>query len=255
MNKLSIITVNLNNGTGLEKTIQSVFSQSFKDLELIIIDGGSTDDSLEVIKKNEYGLTKWVSEKDDGIYYAMNKGINKATGEYLLFLNSGDTLVSQEILNEIFKYNYDHDILYGDVILHCPDNKKFERKYPDKLSMFFLFHSAICHQATLIKKALFKTVGFYNEEYKLASDWLFIIKAVIFENCTYKHVNSFISNYYVNGLSTLGNNKLSEERDSILKTLFPESILADYYAWYSLSKKKQLRKRVLNFIKRYLRKI
>jgi len=110
--KLSIITVNLNNAEGLRKTIESVVTQTFTDFEYIIIDGGSTDGSVEIIKLYADKITYWVSEPDKGIYNGMNKGIMVAKGEYCQFLNSGDWLVNENVLKEVFA---DVDIVYGDL--------------------------------------------------------------------------------------------------------------------------------------------
>ena len=115
MKKLSIITINRNNSAGLHKTIESVVSQTFTDYEYIIIDGASTDGSVDIIKQYANKITSWVSEPDKGIYNAMNKGILKATGEYLLFLNSGDSLHTYNVLNEIFRKEINSKIILGDV--------------------------------------------------------------------------------------------------------------------------------------------
>ncbi|MCC6690867.1 MAG: glycosyltransferase, partial [Bacteroidia bacterium] len=117
MPKLSVISINLNNRLGLEKTIKSVIDQSFQDFEYIVIDGASTDGSIDVIKANADKFSYWVSEKDKGIYHAQNKGIAHANGEYLLFLNSGDYLYSSNVLQTFFSKNYSEDILYGDLML------------------------------------------------------------------------------------------------------------------------------------------
>src|SRR5688500_2837476 len=117
MPKLSIITINLNNISGLIKNFDSVFEQTFKDLEYIIIDGGSTDGSKEIIEKNAAKFSYSVSEKDKGIYNAMNKGIVKEKGEYIYFLNSGDYLVNNEVIDKVFHETEDKDIIYGDVIV------------------------------------------------------------------------------------------------------------------------------------------
>src|ERR1700741_3090435 len=101
MPKISIITINYNDKTGLEKTISSVAGQSYADYEFIVIDGGSTDGSVEVIKKHESKISEWVSENDSGIFNAQNKGANKATGNYLLFLNSGDVLADKDVLKSV----------------------------------------------------------------------------------------------------------------------------------------------------------
>ena len=116
MTKLSIITINYNNADGLQKTIKSVISQTFKNFEYIIIDGHSSDKSIDVIKENENYFAYWCSEKDRGIYDAQNKGIQKAKGDYLLFLNSGDCLENEKVLEKVFALTPKEDLLYGELI-------------------------------------------------------------------------------------------------------------------------------------------
>src|SRR5687768_8039033 len=116
--KVSIITINLNNAADLKLTIESILNQTYKDFEFIIIDGGSTDGSLDLIKQNEDKITSWISEKDKGIFNAMNKGILKATGEYLIMLNAGDLFHDPKVLQDIFEgKNHTEDILYGNALL------------------------------------------------------------------------------------------------------------------------------------------
>ncbi len=117
MSKLSIITVNFNNATGLQKTFDSVFEQTFKDFEYIIVDGGSTDGSEEIIERNRDKINYWVSEKDKGVYHAMNKGMAKASGDYLLFLNSGDHFKDENILLEVMPELDGTGIVYGNIFL------------------------------------------------------------------------------------------------------------------------------------------
>src|SRR5574344_2490955 len=111
--KLSIITINYNNAEGLEKTIKSVINQTFTDYEYIIIDGGSTDGSTDIIKKYRENIDYWVSESDKGIYKAMNKGITYTHGEYLNFMNSGDCFHSSTVLNEVARNFNNTDIIIG----------------------------------------------------------------------------------------------------------------------------------------------
>ena len=116
MPKLSVITINFNNAIGLEKTIKSVIEQKFTDFEFVIIDGDSSDGSKEIIKKYSNKISYWVSEKDKGIYNAQNKGIERAIGEYCLFLNSGDYLVDTTVFQTVFSEKRTQDIIYGDMI-------------------------------------------------------------------------------------------------------------------------------------------
>ena len=111
--KFSIITVNYNNKEGLRNTIESVIHQTYRDFEYIVIDGGSTDGSVDILKKYDQQINYWVSEKDSGIYNAMNKGISKAHGEYLNFMNSGDCFYALDNLERVAKYQYETDFIVG----------------------------------------------------------------------------------------------------------------------------------------------
>lgn len=185
MPKLSVITINFNNRKGLKKTIASVINQTFSDFEYIIIDGGSTDGSTEEIKQVADKLVYWVSEPDKGVYHAMNKGIKKATGEYCLFLNSGDCLVDNEVLSNLFQGDtHQEDILYSDAYFG-----NFRYNYSIPINLEFLLTKSLCHQSTLIKKHLFNKYGLYNENYRIYSDWEFLLKIILIENCSYKYLD------------------------------------------------------------------
>ncbi len=216
--KLSIITVNLNNAEGLRKTIESVVNQTFTDYEYIIIDGGSTDGSVDIIKQYEEKITNWVSEPDKGIYNAMNKGILKAKGEYCQFLNSGDWLINQNVLKNVFAVNNNEDIIYGNV-----QTDKGTIENPEKLTLKFFFQSTICHQSVFHKTDLFGKYGLYKEELFIIADWQFLVNALITNNSTYKFVNKIICFYDYNGISS--NPKLFKilvsQREEVLKKDFP----------------------------------
>nr|OBZ97967.1 hypothetical protein A9P81_4021 [Leptospira interrogans serovar Copenhageni/Icterohaemorrhagiae] len=172
--KISIITINLNNLEGLRKTLESVKSQTYTNFELIVVDGGSTDGSFEYLKSNLDLIKKFISEKDKGIYNAQNKGISLSKGEYLVFLNAGDTLLQKNILLEISKFlDQDVDLVYGNILIDSKDNGIIERKYPDRLNYFYWSIKSLCHQAVFIRKSLFDLYGYYNEEYLFAADFEF----------------------------------------------------------------------------------
>lgn len=187
MSLLSIITINFNNKKGLEKTITSVINQSFADYEYIVIDGGSTDGSVDVVKRYSDKLNYWVSEPDKGIYNAMNKGIRKASGEYCLFLNSGDRFTSNYILNQVFSISFSEDIVYGDALI---DN--MHQTYPEKIRLSYLISKSLAHQSTFIRKSLFEKTGLYNEENKIISDWEFFFKAILLHSCSYRYLKGYI---------------------------------------------------------------
>ena len=219
--KLSIITINKNNAAGLEKTIQSVISQTNKDFEYIVIDGASTDGSVEVIKKYSSGINYWISEQDTGVYNAMNKGIRKAQGEYCLFLNSGDYLISsitlQEVFNEINNIPA-ADIFYSDAVL---SNGRIV-SYPETLTINHLINSAINHQNCLIKRSLFLEHGLYNEGLSITSDWEFLLKELWIYKSKTSRIKTRISIYDINGISALNRSKLSAEMAAMFNNVFHE---------------------------------
>ncbi|MDR3653779.1 MAG: glycosyltransferase family 2 protein [Paludibacter sp.] len=226
MLKLTIITINLDNAEGLRKTIESVVSQTFTDYEYIVIDGASTDNSIDVIKQYEDQITYWVSEPDTGIYNAMNKGILKASGEYLQFLNSGDWLVDNSILTNIFISNVNVDILYGNVLLPYDENRIDIRKgcNREKLTLKDFVFDTICHQAAFIRRNLFENNGLYDESYKMSSDILFFAKAIVNGRATYKYIDISVSYFDPYGMGNEG----QEEKRIALENLFSKEILDDY---------------------------
>ena len=222
MLNLSIITINRNNARGLEKTIQSVLGQTFDDHEYIIIDGASDDGSREVIEKCASHLAFWTSEPDTGIYNAMNKGIRKASGNYCLFLNSGDYLYAPDALTELFNKKPEADIVYT-------NQKRFgfrgERVtvFPEKLTFYWLYTEYLPHNCTLFKRSLFKRIGLYSEEYRIVSDWFFYLKALAKEGCTYKHFDMVLSAMEDGGISNAPElcENVKKERLAVLKKEFP----------------------------------
>jgi glycosyltransferase involved in cell wall biosynthesis len=229
MKKISVITVNYNNKTGLLKTVESVFGQESNKFEYIVIDGGSTDGSVALLEENTDKITYWISEKDGGIYNAMNKGIANATGEYLMFLNSGDYLVDSQVLVECHDYLNNHpnaDILYGAVLLDVLADgvsKEIVYSYPSLLDLKFLTNSTINHQASLIKSCLFKEFGLYPENYRIASDyWLFLTS--LLQGKKYHYLDHPLVKYDTNGVSAAGN----YENYLIEKRLIWESLVPDY---------------------------
>jgi glycosyltransferase involved in cell wall biosynthesis len=251
--RLSIITVNRNNAGGLASTISSVVSQSFTDFEFIIIDGASQDESPEIIRKNEGHLSYWISEPDKGTYHAMNKGIKMAKGEYCLFLNSGDFLVHPTVLDKIFSHDIQADIISGDVLKIRPNNKFRRVSSPGTVSLHKLCIHSLPHQATLIRRSLFEEISYYNENYRIVSDWEFFLKAIVIHEKSYMHIDEDVSYFRIGGISSSKENfELAyEESQDCLKRLFPKFFndLMEYRYFYNsnfgqfvllLKKKKKL---------------
>jgi glycosyltransferase involved in cell wall biosynthesis len=218
---ISIITINFNDVNGLEKTINSVKEQSYSNFEHIIVDGNSTDGSKELIESNKAHFSYWVSESDNGIYQAMNKGIKVAKGEYLFFLNSGDHFNNSNSLNKVNNHLKDVDIVYFDINV-VGENETFIKRCPKNLTFKYLHQDLPAHQATFIKKSLFEKLGYYDESLKIVSDWKFLILAICKNNATYKYIEDTFSTYYSDGLSSLDENQalVKAEREQVLNKEF-----------------------------------
>lgn len=231
MTILSVITINLNNCHGLKKTIESVISQGFNDSEFLIVDGASSDESKEVIKQYNNKIDWWVSEKDTGIYNAMNKGIHHAKGKYCLFLNSGDWLSDENILSRVFAQPQNADIISGDIAFF--DTTKNAVKWlvpsPEVLTAKTLFNGTLPHQATFIKREIFEKYGKYNENLRIASDWLFFLEAFLEHHVSYHHYKGLVSYFNMDGISCRMDTQglPIKEKQSILEIKFPRFI-ADY---------------------------
>lgn len=217
--RFSIITINFNNKDGLKRTINSVLCQICIDYEFIIIDGGSTDGSVEVIKENESQITYWVSEKDNGVYHAMNKGVAQAHGDYCIFMNSGDCFHSPDALSSVL--NYQEDIICGQVSTFPSGHHK------PTISLVDLLRISLPHQAMFIKRDLLIKHP-YDEEYKILSDWKFCIENLVIDNCSFRNIEVVIADYESGGISSNSNGLLAKERADILHEMFPARILADY---------------------------
>lgn len=209
---LSIITINYNNLEGLKKTIASVMAQTWRDFEWIIIDGGSTDGSKEYIEQiaadPANNISYWCSELDGGVYFAMNKGIAKAQGEYLNFMNSGDSFYSPTIIEDFSRHPVGKDIYYGDWMKVYSDHEEF-KTYPTPFEYYSLFRRNICHQAMFINSALLKNKGF-DESYKVLADYKRWIQAAL-DGCSFEHLGFAVCNYDMSGMSSTDDTTKEQE--------------------------------------------
>lgn len=213
--KYSIITINFNHRDGLQETIRSVISQSCKDYEFIVIDGGSTDGSREVIENYINYISYWVSEPDKGIYNAMNKGIMVANGDYLIFMNSGDAFYNEKVLEDSLPYMH-YDIVQGyaknldsSQSIHCLV------KIPNRE---YGFSPSVHHQASFFRKKLFDN-SLYDENYKIVSDWKFYIEQLILYNSSFFRMPVVVAMYEGGGLSESQRELDFEERKDILEKI------------------------------------
>ena len=226
--KLSIITVNYNDAKGLERTILSVISQTKHNFEFIVIDGGSTDGSIDVINKYERHIDYWVSEPDGGIYQGMNKGLRQAQGEYVNFMNSGDCFHSTDVLERIFALDTDADIITGTHVGSPHPNVG-----KDGITLYTLCTGAVDHQASFIKRDVALRHP-YDEKYKIVSDWKFFIEALVIDDCSFFYTETIVVDVDMTGISNTSLDLNRRERETVLRELFPERILTDYHLLMSI---------------------
>lgn len=222
--KVSIITVCRNSQDTIEETINSVLSQTYPDIEYIIIDGKSTDNTVSVIEKYKDRLACFISEPDKGMYDAMNKGIRIAKGDILYFLNSDDTLYHSSAINNVAKHfsTGNFDFLYCDILIFDKNTGHCHVKKHNRVNKSFLYANAMPQQAVFYKKSAFKKCGNFNTEYKIVSDRDWLLRAFLKEKLQSKYVDIPVALFAQGGLS---NNKKyekihSEERQKMKKAYF-----------------------------------
>ena len=240
--KISIVTINYNNVDGLKKTLSSVVEQSYREIEHIIIDGGSTDGSVDAIK--EYVAAnpnkdpffkhtiKWVSEKDSGIYNAMNKGIKKATGAYVQILNSGDIYAAADVVErmvaEIEKAEYP-ELLYGNMIKKdYTTGKIIGKSKVVEYSLRQYYSSTMNHDCCYFRRNLFETYGLYDENLKIVSDWKWFLLAIGLGNVKPEYVDIDVTIFDCSGISETNLELRNKERRQVLEEALPPAVLADY---------------------------
>ncbi|WP_035362250.1 glycosyltransferase family 2 protein [Dyadobacter alkalitolerans] len=230
--KLSIITINYNNAEGLQKTIESVVNQTSQDFEYIIIDGGSTDGSVEVIHKYQDKCAYWISEPDRGIYHAMNKGIMQAKGEYCQFVNSGDYLQDSDVTERMLLNMPDCSFIYGNRLRQINGRTEIERSYAGRqITLLDMYRSTFFHATAYIKRSLFEKYGLYDESFRIVSDWKFFLIAIGLndEKVIYKDIN--VVWFDSTGISSTNLELDKLERRAVLAKVLPQSILSDYQSF------------------------
>lgn len=258
---LSIITINLNNCVCLRKTIESVVSQTNQNFEYIVIDGGSRDGSIEVIKEFGDQITYWISEPDTGIYHAMNKGIKASKGIYCQFLNSGDWLDGCQVIDNMLNALPDCDIFLGNVKNKLPNGKTITHKANPNVSFITFYRSTLFHTSAFIRRSLFEKYGLYDETLQIVSDWKWYLIVCGLNTANIAFTNTDVSYFDSTGISNSKKDIEKLEREAVLKQLVPAPILYDYEKYgFGIEQMERIKKhpllyRTLWFIERCLFKM
>lgn len=232
--KLTIITVCLNDKEGLTRTINSVINQTNKEFQFIVIDGGSSDGSIEVLKQYDNHISYWISEPDKGVYNAMNKGVSMAKGEYCLFLNANDELFDQDVIAKFLNEDPNEDILSGSEARSNEYNRiEYIIHAPKEIDLLFFARFSLTHQSTFIRTDRLKEMPF-DESYKIQSDFIFFFKSFFEKQASYKKLNFLISNFKLGGISTTQYQLMHKEREhyflSFLSPLAVDNLM--FYSFY-----------------------
>ena len=281
--KLSIVTINYNNAEGLRKTLASVAAQTYRNIEHVVVDAASTDGSVDIIKeyaeKADYSVP-WSSKKDKGVYNGMNVGIQRATGDYIQILNSGDILaapdVTERMISELDSLNAKRSslnedsvaILYGNMLKSYDGKTIINRDTcgsgmytPD--SFLYFYRGTLNHDCAYIRRDLFEKYGLYNDEMKICSDWEWYVKAIALGGEKAIYTNIDVTIFDMNGVSeSHGKNAelIKKERREFLEKVLPASVLHDYDQFsFPVLQYQRLKKYhlwgLVNFIERVLFKL
>jgi glycosyltransferase involved in cell wall biosynthesis len=237
--KLSIVTINYNNADGLRKTIESVLNQTSQEFEYIVVDGNSRDSSIEVIQQFNNSTIQhfsYISEPDNGIYHAMNKGIKLAKGEYVQFLNSGDILAAKDVVEKmLFLLRTQNselrtiDILYGNMLKPLPKRIICDRGFAGRVpTMLDFYTGTLNHSPAYIKRSLFETYGLYDESLRIVSDWKWYLQVIALNGIVLVYKDIDVTIFDMNGISNTHSIQEKQERKNVLEELLPHSILLDY---------------------------
>jgi glycosyltransferase involved in cell wall biosynthesis len=242
---LSVITVVYNNVTDIERTMLSVLNQTYKGIEYIVVDGKSTDGTLQIIEKYKDRIATFISEKDKGIYDAMNKGLAVATGDYVLFMNSADEFYAADTVANVFAAANNADIYYGETEMIDQQGKSLGQRRHKAPANFnwrsFKYGMSVSHQAIYIKRSLVEP---YDPRYQLSADIDWILRAAQ-KAKTIVNVNQYVARYQVGGMSKLKHRQSLRERFDIMKrhygllpTLFNHAVIAFNLGWYWLKNRR-----------------
>lgn len=241
---ISIITVCYNSGKSIERCLKSIVQLEYTNVEFIAIDGASSDNTLEILSKYEIIMekkgikTKIISEKDSGLYYAMNKGIDYASGKWIIFMNSDDEFYEPTALNFLNSKDYDdYDVIYGNTIIRLENGEKIKQKARALSKLLSGYEMPFCHQSTFVKKSILEEYKF-NTDYRIIADIDSFIRMYIDKKKFY-HINEYIAIFSNEGISQTKRIDSILEGISCLKrhnllTIRKKIILMEFLIWYRI---------------------
>lgn len=232
---ISIITVVYNNKAGMSQTLASIHNQTSKSFEYIVIDGGSIDGTMDLLQANMSVIDILVSEKDNGIYEAMNKGWRLSKGDYCFFLNSGDYLYKDDVIEQVeAQIQYKPvDILYGS-LWAFDEKQNWVSEYPEQISLHYLLTFFLPHPASFFKRSLLLQLNGYFEHYKIISDWVFYIRAFL-TGAVFRKIPITVTAFYMEGRSSeiassaFEKNNVFQKELAFLKTDFDNAVRLWHY--------------------------
>ena len=231
--KITIITVTFNCQNTIKKTIESVINQTYKEIEYIVIDGNSKDNTNNIINNYKERITYYISENDHGIYDAINKGIEIAKGEFIIILHSGDIFYNnstiEQAVNQIQK-NINTDIFFSNIFfVENLDNKKITRRYSSEYFKPFMFRFGFmpAHTSTIIRKTCFENIGLYNVNYKIASDFDLLFNFIYLNKIKYKYIDMNFTYMTIGGVSTSGFKSIIRINNEILHSLKSHNVYSN----------------------------
>lgn len=222
---ISVVTINRNNAVGLQRTISSVVAQRCKEFEYIVIDGASTDGSVDTIKRFTDAIDYWVSESDKGIYNAMNKALPHCHGQYVLFLNSGDFFADNHVIAYMKSIALSSDFVIGRISSEYRYFSLKSFKLPTMQSFYTFYNYNIPHQATFTRLSLLRELGGYDESIRVCSDWAAVFLAVMKHGKRVEYIDRVISTVDTTGISSFNGKEIALEKAAVFERYFPEEYL------------------------------
>lgn len=203
---ISIVTVARNSSRTIDATLASVLRQSYPHIEYVVVDGASTDGTREKIETCREGITKFVSEPDEGIYQAMNKGLRMATGNFVLFLNADDALVHRDAIQaavaNISKASREAEVYHGGIVRFDSTTGRSDIWQPTIVNELSLFRGSLPHPATFYRRSVFERVGGFDESFRIAGDYEWAVRARLKHDCAFAPIAALVAVFTQGGLSS-----------------------------------------------------